>query len=78
MKRRELLAGAGKLAAAAVVAPAVLVSEPAAPFVTHRFTTQYLATFEGQVRELLLWDRGLSPAETAELSAYLEKKYATT
>ncbi|MCH7510788.1 MAG: hypothetical protein IIB19_00315 [Chloroflexi bacterium] len=75
MKRRELLTGAGKVAAAALVAP--LLPLGTIPLKPARLTTQYLVTFEGQVRELMVWDRGLAPAETADLAAYLEKKYET-
>ena len=55
MKRRELLTGAGKVAAAALVAP--LLPLGTIPLKPARLTTQYLVTFEGQVRELLVWDR---------------------
>ncbi len=82
MKRRELLTGAGKVAAAAVVAPLLPLGDiPLKPALVATkapgLTTEYLATFEGQVRELLVWDRPLSDVETSELHAYLEKKYAT-
>ena len=56
MKRRELLTGAGKVAAAALVAPLLplgTIPLGPAPFVTQRLTTEYLVTFEGQVRELM-------------------------
>lgn len=75
MKRRELLTNAGKVAVAAAVAP--LLPLGTIPLKPRGLTVQYLATFEGKVRELMVWDRGLAPAETADLAAYLEKKYAT-
>ena len=83
MKRRELLTHAGKVAAAAAVVPLLPLGHlpiemPLAVLKPGGLTAEYLVTFEGELRELLLWDRALSPAETAELSAYLEKKYATT
>jgi len=82
MKRRELLTNAGKVAAAAVVAPllplvAAPIEMPLAVLKPGGLTAEYLVTFEGQVRELLVWDRALSKAETADLAAYMEKKYAT-
>lgn len=82
MKRRELLTHAGKVAAAAAVAPLLPLGKPPLemPLVVLEptgLTTEYLVTFEGQVRELLAWDRPLSDVETTELHAYLEKKYAT-
>lgn len=81
MKRRELLTGAGKVAAAALVAPLLpLGTIPLKPAMVATkvpgLTTEYLVTFEQNVAELVTWDRPLSDAERAELNVYLEKKYA--
>lgn len=83
MQRRELLTGAGKVAAAAVVAPLLPlgtapIEMPLVVLEPTGLTTEYLVTFEGHVRELMVWDRQLSNKETTRLHAYLEKKYATT
>ncbi len=83
MKRRELLTGAGKVAAAALVAPLLPLGtiplKPAAMVATKvpGLTTEYLVTFEQNVAELMTWDRPLADEERAELNVYLEKKYAT-
>ena len=75
MKRRELLTHAGKVAVVAAATPLLPLGN--LPLKPAGLTTEYLVTFEGQVRELMVWDRGLAPAETADLAAYLEKKYET-
>ena len=82
MKRRELLTHAGKVAAAAAVVPLLPLGHlpiemPLAVLKPGGLTTEYLVTFEGKVRELMVWDRALSKTETSDLAAYLEKKYAT-
>ena len=68
MKRRELLTGVGKVAAAALIAPLLpLGTIPLKP-----------APVTSQFHELLVWDRALSDGEISELTAYLETKYAST
>ncbi len=64
MKRRELLTHAGKVAVVAAAAPLLpLGNIPLKPALVATkapgLTTQYLATFEGQLLELLVWDRAL-------------------
>lgn len=83
MKRRELLTHAGKVAAAAAIVPllplgAAPLEMPLVVLKPTGLTTEYLVTFEGHVRELMVWDRPLSDEETTGLHAYLEKKYAST
>lgn len=75
MKRRELLTHAGKVAAAALVAP--LLPLGTIPLKPAGLTTSFVVTFDAVVHEYMMYGRVLAPAEIADVTAYLEKKYAT-